>query len=137
MSEELDLIERLKAIRKAITMNQRDLAKKLEISCTSISEMEKGKYKPNFDFMYKLVKEYRVNLNYLMFGEGEMFMGEKPVSNNGGYAANSEDVKWLFHHFERSPLVQYYLLSTYTTFYHKEKEIIDLQLEEYEKKFKK
>lgn len=135
MNEILELTERLKAIRKALNLNQRDFAEKLDISCTSVSELEKGKYKPNFEYIQKCVKKFRINIFYLMFGEGDMFLGDKPLFGSNRYAARVEDVQEFLYNFERSPLLQYHVLSDFSGFYRIEKDIIDLQVVEYEKKY--
>jgi transcriptional regulator with XRE-family HTH domain len=137
MNETLELMERLKAIREALNMNQMDFAARLDISCTSISDMEKGEYKPNFDFIQKCATEFRINLYYLVFGEGEMFAGEKPAISGTGYVADITDVRNFLYHFERSSLVQYQMLSYFSSFYHREEDVIKYQLDEYEKKFNK
>lgn len=135
--EESDLTKRLKEIRKALQINQRDFAERLGISGPSISEIEKGKYKPNFDFLYELAKEFKVNLYYLMFGEGDMFIGEKPITvNNDSYITQSK-VNHLFHYFERSPQVQLALMSAFNRVLSEDRELINEELAAYEKKYKK
>ncbi|NIR10115.1 MAG: helix-turn-helix domain-containing protein [Candidatus Aminicenantes bacterium] len=64
---------RLKGIRKKLKLKQDDFCKKVKISATQLSKIENGKNKPGHDFYYNLVKEFDVNLNYLLFGEGPMF----------------------------------------------------------------
>ncbi len=64
---------RVKAIRKNLKLNQEDFCKKVKMSETQLSKIENGKNKPGHDFYYNLVKEFDVNLNYLLFGEGPMF----------------------------------------------------------------
>ncbi|MCP5050425.1 MAG: helix-turn-helix transcriptional regulator, partial [bacterium] len=71
------IARRLKDIREALKMKQVDFAKRLGVSPAGLSEMEKGRYKPNIDVAMILVAEFNVNLYYLVMGEGGMFSGEK------------------------------------------------------------
>jgi transcriptional regulator with XRE-family HTH domain len=64
---------RVKAIRKKLKLNQDEFCKKVKMSETQLSKIENGKNKPGHNFYYNLVKEFDVNLNYLLFGEGPMF----------------------------------------------------------------
>jgi transcriptional regulator with XRE-family HTH domain len=74
VKETVDLFAmRVKAIRKKLKLKQEDFCKKVKMSDTQLSKIENGKNKPGHDFYYNLVKEFDVNLNYLLFGESPMF----------------------------------------------------------------
>jgi transcriptional regulator with XRE-family HTH domain len=73
MKKKDDISDRIRLIRNTLQMRQKDFADKVGISISSLSEMEKGKYKPNLDFITKLSSEFNVNLYYLIFGRGDMF----------------------------------------------------------------
>jgi transcriptional regulator with XRE-family HTH domain len=68
------LKSRLKAIRHALDLSQKEFAGHIKISAPSYSEIETGKYKPKFDVIQKIGKAFNVNLYYLVYGEGEMFI---------------------------------------------------------------
>jgi transcriptional regulator with XRE-family HTH domain len=74
MPEENVFAERLKLTRETLKLKQKEFAARLNISAASYSEIESGKYKPNYEFIYNLAKEFNVNLYYLLFGKGDMFL---------------------------------------------------------------
>lgn len=130
-----NLIERLKAIRAALGLNQREFAERMEISTTCISEIEKDKYKPNYEFLVRLVKDFRVNLYYLMFGEGEMFIGEKVATLSKSLAVDEKKMQRFLDRLQKSPILQYYILAMYSSFNYKENEAIEAEIMEYNKKY--
>lgn len=64
---------RVHSIRKKLNMNQKKLAKNLQVSNGTISAIEKGNIFPSFKVIYFLAKKYNVNLLFLLFGNGDMF----------------------------------------------------------------
>jgi transcriptional regulator with XRE-family HTH domain len=55
MSGEKDFALRLKLTREALNLRQKEFAAGLNISATSYSEIESGKYKPNYEFLYNVL----------------------------------------------------------------------------------
>jgi transcriptional regulator with XRE-family HTH domain len=68
--------ENLKKLRKELRVTALELADNLGISANSINNYENGRRKPNFEFLELLVQVYNVNLNWLITGKGEMFIGQ-------------------------------------------------------------
>ena len=66
--------DRIKAVRNAKRLNQRDFSKMLGISSGHISEIESGKKMPGSDIILSLKRELFVDLNWLEDGNGEMFL---------------------------------------------------------------
>ncbi|MCU0285460.1 MAG: helix-turn-helix domain-containing protein [Acidobacteria bacterium] len=130
----IDVGNRIKQIRKAVNLQQKDFAVRLEVSGPSLSEIESGKYKPGFDFLVKLSQEFDVNLHYVLFGEGAMFLGPgrrfvEKVKSSGG---STEDVRKFLWYFERSSIIHYYILSAFKNKLLENKANIDREVEEYE-----
>ena len=121
-----DFAWRLRAIRKALAFKQIDFANRLKVSGPALSEIENGKYKPGYDFLYNLVKEFNVNLYYLLFGEGEMFRNSLETTRNrvGKLSVNSPYLREFFEKFERSPYVQYHVLANFRRLMLSDREII-------------
>lgn len=65
--------QRLRAIRKALNLSQVELAEKLGINASAISQMETDRIKPSLDTMMILAKSYKANLHWLITGSGRMF----------------------------------------------------------------
>ena len=117
---------RLRQIRQHLNLKQKEFAAGLGISSPALSEIENGKYKPGHDFLYHIVKSYKVNLYYLLFGEGEMFL--EPLSIGGGfsrYSGSNPEMKRFIWYFERSPIVQHFILGQFRRYINDEREIID------------
>ena len=74
--------ERLKIIRKALSMSQVDFAKTLNITAPYVSMLEKGKYKLSLEKLIILSNTYEVNLNWIINGKGPMFMDAREDQNN-------------------------------------------------------
>jgi len=135
-SEEVGV--RVRNIRKALKLKQKEFVKKLHISDASLSDIENGKHNPNFDFLVNLAQEFNVNLDYVFFGKGEMFV-DHTLSMSGRieeFAVNVTDVRKFLYHFERSPIVQYAALTQFREILTRSSETISKEIEEYEKKQK-
>ena len=129
-----DLAGRVKQIRKSLNLKQKDFASGLGISGASLSDIEKGKNKPGHDFLYKIAREFHVNLYYLLFGEGEMFIdrtGTTPANEIEDFAVNREDFKEFMWYFRRSWILQYLMLGHYRTIMQTNRESIEKEVEEY------
>jgi transcriptional regulator with XRE-family HTH domain len=126
-------VERLKKIREALNFNQREFSSQLDISEASYSEFENGKHKPRYGFLYKIAKEFHVNLYYLLFGEGEMFIDRTgtPANEIEDFAVNREDFKEFMWYFRRSRILQYLMLGHYRTIMQTNRESIEKEVEEY------
>jgi transcriptional regulator with XRE-family HTH domain len=70
---ELALFERVRKIRESINMSQLEFAQLFDLSQRTISNWESGRNEPPFIFFQKMVKNYSVNSNWLLTGDGEMF----------------------------------------------------------------
>jgi len=63
--------ERVKHIRTMHNLNQQKFAGTIHISQGRLSEIEKNKCKPSAETLISLSQVYKVNLNWLLLGEGE------------------------------------------------------------------
>lgn len=123
--------QRLKNIRKSLHLKQRDFASDLNISVTNLSDIETGKSKPGHDFFVRICETHKVNLYYLLFGEGEMFKKEgdtSPVDSLADETA-SEDMREFLTYFFNSKLVQYQVLGYFRKFFNEEEEAISKDVE--------
>jgi transcriptional regulator with XRE-family HTH domain len=118
--------QRLRNIRHTLQLRQSDFAERLKVSSPALSEIENGKYKPGYDFLFNLVKEFHVNLYYVLFEEGEMFRSplEKTTPRVGQFA-HAPGVQDFLETFERSPLVQYSVLAHYRNLMLRDRDIIE------------
>jgi transcriptional regulator with XRE-family HTH domain len=109
---------RLQLVRKKLNLLQKDFAKELDISNASLSEMEAGNAKPRFELIYNITKKFKVNINYLLHGEGEIFMSDE-ISRQSGLEIKSEYqpfFKDFLYYFSQSPLVRTAMMNYFRTY---------------------
>ena len=73
--------QRLKWIRTTLGLSQRALAQKVGYAQRTVSSWEKGEREIPIPVLYALKDLFRVNINWLLTGEGEPFLTpkEEPV----------------------------------------------------------
>ena len=79
---------RLRAIRLRSGISLRELARRLELSPSSISQIETGKQQPSVRTLYALVSEFGVTVDEVLFDQVPPFSdGESAVSSSSPAAA--------------------------------------------------
>jgi transcriptional regulator with XRE-family HTH domain len=117
----------LKEIRKILRLNQKEMAEKLHVSNTYVSDIETGKVNPSHTFFFKLSFVSNVSLDYLYHGLGEMFLktevARDPVKDRSENDIKSiDDLVWFM---ENSPLVYHQVIAFAASFrYDKEESIM-------------
>lgn len=66
--------ERLKRLRKELSLNQKELGDKIKLSQTHISSLENGAREMTDRIVYDICRELNVNENWLRNGKGEIFV---------------------------------------------------------------
>ena len=123
--------KRIRQIREALTLKGKDFALRLNISGPSLSELEKGKYYPNFEFLINISREFNVNLYYLVFGEGDMFMNTGSRIDFGlleELINNSSTVGKFINYFEKSEILRFFVLSQFKQKMMLDKELIEKEI---------
>lgn len=65
--------ERILEIRKTLSLTMDKFGEKLGVQKSAISKIEKDKVNLSDQMARSICREYNVNYDYLMYGEGEMF----------------------------------------------------------------
>lgn len=65
--------EKVKAIRKSLSLTLEKFGEKLGVGKTAISKIEKGNVNLTNQMAKSICREFNVNYDWLMNGEGEMF----------------------------------------------------------------
>lgn len=65
--------ERVKTIRKHLNLTLEKFGEKLGVGKTAISKIEKGENNLTDQMTKSICREYNVNYDYLVYGDGEMF----------------------------------------------------------------
>ncbi len=68
--------DRIKEIRNTKNLTQSEFARVLETSAGHISEIEAKKTTPGGEFLTSLLRKFNVNINWLLTGEGDIFINE-------------------------------------------------------------
>ena len=78
----MDLSKRVKAVRLYFGMTQEGFAKKLDLKVFSISRYETGSRSPDSKTLQKIYLVYNVDINWLLTGDGSMFVSQHPYLSN-------------------------------------------------------
>jgi transcriptional regulator with XRE-family HTH domain len=65
---------RLKEVRKALFLSQRNFCKRIYLSQSFYARIEQGKMKPNERVIELVCSKYNVSKEWLLAGKGEMFV---------------------------------------------------------------
>jgi len=134
--DKAEIAQRIQDIRKHLNMKSKHFAESLGVSGPSQSELENGKYLPNFEYIANLMIVFNVNLYYLFFGEGKMFE-ETPqnadIMELEKLAESNKDIGTFLYYFERSNIIRYYILSEFSSKFRMEQKLIEQEAAEYSK----
>ena len=124
---------RIKELRKALKISQKDFAASLDMSGCYLSEIESGKGNPGHKFFYKISALYNISLDYLFHGIGEMFLKVKDKGTPGkkdfiDEIETIDDLVWLLEH---SPMVKLTVMGYATKFLYENEDIIKRNIEKY------
>ena len=136
---------RLKEVRKSLKLTQEKFARKMNISPTNLSDIETGKTKPCHDFFYRVLNDFRVNLNYLLSGEGHMFIETgndkaetaEEKENRFYIDVDSEDVRLFLEYFSKSKIMKYQLLAAFHCILNEELDNINKEFDRIKEERKK
>ena len=74
---------RIKKIREELRLTQEQFANIFGFNRAYLSAIEKDKSKLSVDNLVKLLLTYNVNMNYILGGIGEMFIGQDKAGHTG------------------------------------------------------
>lgn len=123
-----DIGQRLQAVRKTLTVTQQDFARQVEVSGASLSAMEAGNSKPRIEVYFHLTREYNVNLEFLLHGQGEMFLNGEGHPEDEDLEKPGECREFMgtfLDYFDKSPVVRYAMMTHFTTFLEENEAIIE------------
>ena len=72
-----EISKRVVELRKYLGFSQKVMAEKTNLGRSFISHIEAGTQKPSFDFIVKIINSFNVSADWLLIGEGQMFLAEK------------------------------------------------------------
>ena len=74
--------ERIRVIRKRLNLSQKKFAEILGISLITLQRYEKGEREPSSEVLVNIKQKFKVNMNWLLTGEGKMFLEEDEKENS-------------------------------------------------------
>lgn len=106
---------RMQTIRKRLGFKQVHFAAELGISPASLSEIEAGRAKPMFDTIFNLTKKFKVNIYYLLHGQGEEFIGDdvERAIGTGKFGEYTEWLRKFLYYFRESEMLRYAMMSEF------------------------
>jgi transcriptional regulator with XRE-family HTH domain len=121
MTEEIDSKEfglRLKEVRKHLKILQKDFAHRIGMKNSYLSGIENGKFKPGFDFFYKITREFRINPYYLLHNELPMFLDQLSPHRceEKDFGEANKRVHELISYIESSPMVKFDMLGYFSRY---------------------
>lgn len=124
----IEIGERLKDIRDTIGYTLDKMGDITGFSTSLISAAEKGQKKPSAIYLFALLEQFNVNLNYVFSGKGSMFLSgsapkKEPTSSDD---ANFQEMIYML---ENVPIVKYALMAEYLLFKSKHTDTINKVLE--------
>lgn len=81
---EISFVKRLRKLKDLLNKTLTDISNESGLSISFLSNIFWGKANPNYEFFLYFSNHYRVNINWLLLGEGEIFL-------NGSEAPNSKE----------------------------------------------
>jgi len=77
------MVNRINLLLKAKNITARQFAEEIGIQPSGMSHILSGRNNPSLDFVMKVIRRYpEIDINWLMFGKGEMY--ESPAANRHG-----------------------------------------------------
>ena len=85
------MIDRINTLLKAKNVTARQFAEEIGIQPSGMSHILSGRNNPSLEFIMKVMKRWpEININWLMFGKGEMYVNNNEVIHSAGDTAASE-----------------------------------------------
>ncbi len=85
------MVDRINLLLKAKNITARQFAEEIGIQPSGMSHILSGRNNPSLDFVMKVVKRWpEININWLMFGKGEMFTVFSGASPAQPHSAESQ-----------------------------------------------
>jgi transcriptional regulator with XRE-family HTH domain len=120
-------------VRTELNLKQKELAAKMGMSGFALSQMEAGNARPRLMLFFHLSRDFDVNLDFLLHGEGDMFKSGKTPSQSAAIETFQGDTKKFlqsFHnYFELSPLFRFSMKAFFTNLLGDQEHLIKKEVE--------
>ena len=120
--------ERLRQVRETLNLTIEKMYQATGFSRSLISEAENGLKKPSSTYLFALLDLFKVNLNYILSGRGDMFLGEELVFEDFGKDAKL--VHSLLLYMKKADVVRFTILKHFLEYKAQYDELIRNQIED-------
>jgi transcriptional regulator with XRE-family HTH domain len=120
---------RIKEVRRTIRVTQKGMADKLGIFDSYLSDIETGKGNPGHAFFFKISSVFKVNLNYLLLGKGEMFSKPEQTPEEETYIEDIKSIEDIVWYMKKSPLFFHQVIAFASKFHYEHEELIKKNIE--------
>jgi len=100
IASSIDISLRVKEVRKALNLKRDKFADVLSMSTSHLANIENGRRSITIDNLCALRKLYGVSANYILFGIGDMFIGEEKDKTDIYALSDSEKIVKMFQLYE-------------------------------------
>ena len=73
---------RIKELRRKLGLTQREFGRRIGVMDTVVRRWEKGEFEPTTEKLKAIATEFGINLNWLLLGEGEIFVKKESPSSS-------------------------------------------------------
>ncbi len=91
--------DRIRKVRKESRLSQKVFSKLCGVSPLTLMRYESGSRGPDARFLVRLCENFNVNANWMLAGQGGMFLGAGDDGHRGGPGLDASAVSVLFHEF--------------------------------------
>jgi len=116
--------QRLEAVRKALALTLVKMEEIIGLSKSQIAAAEKGEKKPSTTYLHGLITHFKVNINYILTGNGDMFLDRKNKTEE------EKDMDELFDLMRKVRMVRYAVLSFFQEYMKRNKDLVKEFLDE-------
>jgi transcriptional regulator with XRE-family HTH domain len=94
----MNIAERFRQFRDRASLNQNDVCEAIGINRSTWSSYESGRATPSVEVLIKLYEKYKINLHWLLVGQGEMTLDEEP----GDLGALRVQLQWIKNAYQEA-----------------------------------
>ncbi|MCE5272852.1 helix-turn-helix domain-containing protein [bacterium] len=94
-----NLGDRIRKVRRESRLSQKVFSKLCGVSPLTLMRYESGSRGPDARFLVRLCENFNVNANWMLAGQGGMFLGPEGDGGNGGPGLDASAVSVLFQEF--------------------------------------
>ncbi len=119
---------RLIKLRNRYGYKQHQMAVHLEMAPITLNRIERGKFYPSAITLQRLVDKFKISLDWLFYGRGNMFWGKKESEKSKSGDIFEKDIEEMVYLMRQVPLVRYAMMDHFQRFKVDNRAVIDDEL---------